>query len=78
MPIALSLGGGMGVDPRPFVVAVCFAASAAFMTPMGYQSTLMVYGPGGYHFLGFIRVGAPLNCIFWIVATLMIPLFWAF
>lgn len=78
MPIALSLGGGMGVDPRPFAMAVCFAASAAFMTPMGYQSNLMVYGPGAYHFLDFIRVGAPLNFIFWIVATLMIPLFWPF
>jgi len=68
----------MGVDPRPFVMAVCFAASAAFMTPMGYQSNLMVYGRGGYHFLDFIRVAAPLNFIFWIVAKLMIPLFWPF
>ena len=78
VPIALSVGDTLGVESRPLVMAVCFAASAAFMTPMGYQTNLMVYGPGGYRFLDFVRVGAPLNLIFWIVATLLIPRVWPF
>ncbi|MEE8523129.1 MAG: SLC13 family permease, partial [Thermoanaerobaculia bacterium] len=59
-PIALAMGPSLGVDPRPFVIAVCFAASAEFMTPMGYQTNLMVYGAGGYRFLDYTRFGAPL------------------
>ena len=77
-PIALSLASSLGVDFRPFVVAVCFAASAEFMTPMGYQTNLMVYGPGGYRFADYVRFGAPLNLLFWVLATLLIPLLWSF
>ena len=77
-PIALSLGPSLGVDPRPFLFAVCYAASAEFMTPMGYQTNLMVYGAGGYRFLDYTRFGAPLNLMFWLLATLLIPFFFPF
>lgn len=77
-PIAISLAGNLGLDPRPFVVAICFAASAEFMTPMGYQTNLMVYGPGAYRFLDYTRFGGPLNLLFWVLAVALIPRFWPF
>jgi di/tricarboxylate transporter len=77
-PIALSLGPALGVSWQPFVFAVCFAGSAAFMTPMGYQTNLMVYSAGQYRFLDYTRFGAPLNLLFWLATTLLIPLFWPF
>ncbi|HYN39206.1 MAG TPA: SLC13 family permease [Rhodospirillales bacterium] len=75
-PIAIGLAQEMGVDPRPFVVAVMFAASASFATPIGYQTNTFVYGAGGYRFLDFTKVGLPLNIILWIAASFIIPLFW--
>jgi di/tricarboxylate transporter len=77
-PIALSLGPALGVDSRPFVIAVCFAASAAFMTPMGYQTNLMVHAAGEYRFSDYIRFGAPLNLLVCVVALMLIPLVWPF
>jgi di/tricarboxylate transporter len=76
-PIAIELGFAVGVDPRALVVAVMFAASAAFSTPIGYQTNMMVYGPGGYRFADFMRVGIPLNILLGITASLAIPLIWA-
>ncbi len=75
-PIAVGLAGAMGIDPRPLVVAVMVAASASFATPIGYQTNMLVYGPGGYKFSDFLRVGIPLNLSVGILASLIIPFLW--
>ena len=75
-PIVIELGQSLGVDPRPLVVAVMFSASVAFATPVGYQTNMMVYGPGGYRFSDFMRVGIPLNILTGLVASALIPVIW--
>lgn len=74
-PIAIGLAQAMGIDPRPLVVAVMVAASCSFATPIGYQTNMLVYGPGGYKFTDFLRVGVPLNLTMGILASALIPFF---
>ncbi len=78
VPIGLQLAADMGVDSRPFLMTVAFAASAGFMTPYAYQTNLMVMGPGGYKFVDFARFGGPLTLLFWLISSLLIPLVWPF
>ena len=75
-PVAIGLALSLGVDPRPLVVAVMIAASATFATPISYQTHMMVYGPGGYKFTDFIKVGIPLNLSIGLLASALIPFFW--
>jgi len=78
IPIATTLAFQMEVNPRPLIIAVTLAASCAFATPMGYQTHMMIYGPGGYRFGDFMRVGIPLNLICWVIACTLIPCIWSF
>lgn len=75
-PLAIGLGTALGLDPRPLVVAVMIAASCAFATPIGYQTNTLVYGPGGYRFTDFTRMGLPLNLSMAVIVSLVIPLIW--
>ncbi|MBT5901559.1 MAG: SLC13 family permease [Opitutaceae bacterium] len=77
-PIALQVASELGVDPRPFVVTVMFAASAAFSTPIGYQTNTYVYGVGGYRFTDFFKIGIPLNLMCFTMAVIFIPKIWPF
>tara|TARA_Y100001970_G_scaffold251223_1_gene323770 strand:+ start:3703 stop:5691 length:1989 start_codon:yes stop_codon:yes gene_type:complete len=75
-PIAIAISNYSGIDPRPLIFAVCLGASNSFLTPIGYQTNMMVYAPGQYKFNDFIKVGLPLSIIFWLIATYLITYFW--
>ena len=77
-PLAVSMAEAFGVSPRPFLVAIMIAASAAFATPFGYQTNVLVYQMGGYNYLDFVKVGIPLNLITWIAAVIAIPIYFPF
>ncbi|WDP86903.1 MAG: SLC13 family permease [Desulfobacter sp.] len=78
LPIAVSTADSLGVDPKPFIIGICFGASACFATPIGYQTNLLVYGPGRYRFSDFLKLGLPLNFIVISLSSLLIPFFWPF
>lgn len=77
-PVALSAAAHLGVDPMPFFVAICIAASCSFSSPIGYQTNMIVQGIGSYRFRDFVRIGLPLNLIAFAVSMVLIPLFWPF
>jgi di/tricarboxylate transporter len=78
LPIAISTALALGVNPKPFVIGLCFGASACFATPIGYQTNLLVYGPGGYRFIDYLKMGLPLNVMVIVMGTIFIPMIWPF
>ena len=74
--VALSIAAHLGVNFMPFAICLTVAAASAYATPVGYQTNLMVYGPGGYRFFDYIKVGLPLTLVCLVVTLLLLPLFW--
>ncbi|HMP78726.1 MAG TPA: SLC13 family permease [Pirellulaceae bacterium] len=77
-PFCIEIAAEYNCDAKPFIMALVLAASASFLTPIGYQTNMMVYGPGGYKFIDFLRIGIPLTILLWVVAVILIPYFWPF
>ena len=73
-PVALSMANNLGIDPMPFFITICMAASASFSTPIGYQTNLIVQSIGGYKFMDFMKIGVPLSIICLIITTIFVPL----
>jgi di/tricarboxylate transporter len=77
-PFALATAQNLHANPVPFLITVMMAASAGFATPIGYQTNLMVYGPGGYRFSDYLRIGVPLDLLIWATTVALSPLIWEF
>jgi di/tricarboxylate transporter len=78
LPIALAAASDLNVSYMPYVIAVMLASSTTVATPIGYPTNLMVFGPGGYHFSDYLRIGGPLSLIIWTMAVMLIPRAWPF
>lgn len=78
VPLAVETAAQLGADPRPFLIGVALGASACFATPIGYQTNTLVFGAGGYRFGDFVRLGLPLNLLYWAIASIFVPYFWPF
>jgi di/tricarboxylate transporter len=78
VPIAISTAVSLGVNPKPFIIGICFGASACYATPIGYQTNLLVYGPGRYRFLDYLKLGIPLNILVIVMGSIFIPMIWHF
>lgn len=78
LPVALATAESLGVDARPFLIGICFGASACYATPIGYQTNLLVYAPGGYRFMDFVKLGLPLSLMVCVASAALIPIFWPF
>ena len=78
LPIVLAISESMGVSIMPFIIAVMIASATALATPIGYPTNLMIFGIGGYKFKDYLIMGIPLSIGIWIIATLLIPIFWPF
>ena len=77
-PIAIATAGKLGIDAMPFAIAIMMGAAGSYATPIGYQTNLMVMGPGGYHFNDYVKIGLPLSVLVFIVSVLLIPQIWPF
>jgi di/tricarboxylate transporter len=77
-PIAISTALSLGVNPKPFIIGICYGASACYATPIGYQTNLFVYGPGGYRFADYLKLGLPLSLFVWLMSSLLVPVIWPF
>ena len=77
-PLAIQIANTIGVSPEPFVISVSYAASLTFLTPFGHHANTLVYGAGQYKFTDFTKVGLPINILFWLLATFLIPVIWPF
>jgi len=76
LPVAISTALNLGVNPKAFIMAVCYGASACYATPVGYQTNLLVYSPGGYRFIDYLKLGIPLNMLVLLLGSVLIPLYW--
>jgi di/tricarboxylate transporter len=76
VPIAIDIALGLGADPRPFVLATVIACSTSFLTPVGHQANVLVFGPGDYRFFDFTKVGLPLNVCIFVVTMIFLPILW--
>lgn len=77
-PIVVSMAESQGLEPRAFIVSVTIVSSMALLTPIGYQTNLMVYGPGNYKFNDFFKVGFPLAVVLWTIVIILTPMIWPF